>query len=49
MRLVSLLWAWLVGYYYLPCPVCGRYTAILSGGRIVGWCNKRVHAKETPR
>lgn len=24
MRLMHRLWAWLAGYFWLPCPVCGK-------------------------
>lgn len=38
--------AWLIGYYYEECPVCGRYVAILNDGRFVNWCSRRKHAAD---
>lgn len=43
MKALTCFVAWLIGYYYEPCPICGRYVAILADGRIVGWCNKKRH------
>ena len=43
MIVLTRLAAWLIGYYYEPCPVCGRYVAILNDGRIIGWCSRRRH------
>lgn len=45
MRLVTWVWAWLVGYYIDECPVCGRFAAILGDGRVVAWCSQRKHAE----
>ena len=25
MRAMHRLWAWLFGYFWLPCPVCGKH------------------------
>jgi len=36
--------AWLIGYYWEPCPVCGRGVTILSDGRIYAiWCSRKAH------
>lgn len=43
MRTATLILAWLIGYYYEECPVCGRYIAILNNGKIVGWCSRKKH------
>lgn len=45
MKTLTMWLAWLLGYYYEQCPVCGRGVAILGDGRIVGWCSRRAHAK----
>ena len=49
MRLLTLFLAWLIGYYYEECPVCGRYVAILANGQLVDWCSRKKHAPETPK
>ncbi len=42
MKTLTLFIAWLVGYYYEPCPECGRGIAILNDGRIYSiWCARR--------
>jgi hypothetical protein len=41
MKLVTLFLAWLLGYYYVPCPVCGRYIAVLNNGHFVNWCRHK--------
>ena len=43
MKAVTIFLAWLIGYYWEPCPVCGRGIAILNDGRFVNWCSKRKH------
>jgi len=48
MRLLTKFLAWLIGYYYDECPVCGRYIAILSNGQIVNWCSRKRHASDAP-
>lgn len=50
MKTLTLFLAWLIGYYYEPCPVCGRGIAILGDGRIIAiWCSKRKHKKQEAR
>lgn len=46
MKLLTLFLAWLIGYYYDECPVCGRYVAILNDGRFVNWCSRRRHRED---
>ena len=46
MKVLTLVWAWLIGYYYEECPVCGRYVAILGNGSIVNLCSRKIHAKK---
>lgn len=48
MRTLTHFIAWLIGYYYEECPVCGRYIAILGDGRIVNWCSREKHASGHP-
>jgi hypothetical protein len=46
VKTLTLLVAWLIGYYWLPCEVCGRGIAILGSGQIVAIrCSKRQHRK----
>ena len=44
-RWLSQILAWLVGYYWEPCPVCGHGVAILNSGRIVAFCSRSKHAQ----
>ena len=46
MRRLTCALAWLLGYYWEPCPVCGRGVAILSNGSVWAFCSRRVHARE---
>lgn len=48
MKTLTRFLAWLIGYYYDECPVCGRYVAILGNGTFVDWCDKRKHARIDP-
>jgi hypothetical protein len=42
--------AWLIGYYWMPCEICGRGIAVLDDGRIVSiWCSRRKHCVEATR
>jgi hypothetical protein len=44
MRTLTCILAWLVGYYWEPCDVCGRGIAILSDGTVRAvWCSARLH------
>lgn len=51
MRTVTCLLAFLIGYYWERCPVCGRGIAYLADGRMVTFCSKRAHRHrhEEPR
>lgn len=52
MNWLTVFVAYLIGYYYEQCPVCGRGIAILNDGRIVSMCSRRIHARardEAPR
>jgi len=45
VKTLTIFFAYLVGYYWIPCEVCGRGIAILNNGRVVEiWCSKRQHA-----
>lgn len=46
MRRLTCALAWLLGYYWEPCPVCGRGVAILSNGSVWAFCSRRVHMRE---
>lgn len=43
MKRLTRFLAWLIGYYWDACPVCGRGIAILGNGQFVDWCNKKKH------
>lgn len=39
--------AWLLGYYWEPCSVCGRGLFITGSGRIYSvWCSLKRHRQE---
>lgn len=46
--LLTRFMAWLIGYYYEPCPVCHRYFAILNNGQFVFFCSKKKHDLAAP-
>lgn len=43
MKFITWFFAWLIGYYYEECDVCGRFSPILSNGQILFWCDKKKH------
>jgi hypothetical protein len=44
MTALTCIVAWLIGYYWEPCSVCGRGVAYLNSGRIVAvWCSRKAH------
>lgn len=48
MKTLTVFLAWLIGYYYEVCPVCGRGVAILNDGRIIGFCSRSPHGPTEP-
>ena len=47
MRTLTLIIAALWGYYYEPCPVCGRGIGVRGDGRFFSvWCSRKLHAAE---
>lgn len=47
MKTITCLIAMLIGYYWEPCPSCGRGIAIMGDGSIRSiWCSKRQHARD---
>lgn len=47
MKALTCFIAWLIGYYWEPCPECGRGIANLGSGRIVAiWCKKTCWSQE---
>lgn len=49
MKRLTVFLAWLIGYYYEQCPVCGRGVAYMNDGRIVAWCSRKEHEQESSR
>ena len=42
-RLINQIYAWLVGFFWLPCPICGKY---FGGHEIEQWGCASIPQKE---
>lgn len=49
MKTLTMFIAWLIGYYYERCPVCGRGVAYLPSGRLFFMCSRRKHREDDAR